>query len=209
MSLMQLYTELDVVNDMLGLMGESPVSTLDEDHPLVPTARSTLRTTNATTQAAEWWFNVEFPVLTPQTDGRIYLPNNTTSADSLTEYPRLTVRGNTLYNLDAGTDQFTSRLKVRLHRVVDFEAAPLSMRAFVAAQAKLKFVRAYDGDKTKLQLLMDEVKETRAATTTEHIRNASVNLLNRTGVVTALSRARGNSRNLYNQGETGQLGGLE
>lgn len=203
MSTMMLYTELDAVNDMLELLGEVPVSTLDEDHPMVPTARRTLQNTNSLQQAREWWFNVEMPTLVPQTDGKIYVPNNTASIDSLTEYPRLAVKGNILFNLDKSTDQFTSSLQVRLHRVVDFEETPLSFRAHVAALAKAKFARAYDGDQIKLRLLQEEVRETKEALVTESIRNAKVNLFNRPGVMLSLQRIRGQSANLWPQNYIG------
>ena len=101
-------TTLDVVNDMLGLLGERRVNAIDEPHPLIPDALAKLDTASSTVQAVMWWFNVEYPTLTPQVGtGNLLVPNDTAACDSLTQYPRLAVRGNRLYNLDDVTDVFT------------------------------------------------------------------------------------------------------
>ena len=63
-------TTLDVVNDMLGLLGERRVNSLAEPHPLIPDALAKLDTATTIVQADLWWFNVEYPTLTPQS-GRL------------------------------------------------------------------------------------------------------------------------------------------
>ena len=57
---------LDVVNDMLGLLGERRVNDLNEPHPMIPDALAKLNTASAYVQADLWWFNVEYPTLIPQ-----------------------------------------------------------------------------------------------------------------------------------------------
>lgn len=180
-------TTLDVVNDMLGLLGERRVSAVDEPHPMIPNALSKLGTATAWVQADMWWFNVEYPTLTPQVpSGEILVPNDTASCDSLTQYPRLAVRGNRLYNLDDVTDVFTAALRVRLHRVIPFDDCPLLARAYIAARAKLDFQKDYDGDSMKAQILAQEVKDSYARLHSEHIRNAKANLLYKPSVLQKL-----------------------
>ena len=112
-------TTLDVVNDMLGLLGERRVNAIDEPHPMIPNALAKLETATAWVQADMWWFNVEYPTLTPQAGtGELLVPNDTAACDSLTQYPRLAVRGNRLYNLDDVTDVFTAPIRGRLPKVV-------------------------------------------------------------------------------------------
>ena len=177
-------TTLDVVNDMLGLLGERRVNALDEHHPLIPDALAKLDTAAALVQADMWWFNVEYPTLLPQAGtGEILVPNDTASCDSLTQYPRLAVRGNRLYNLDDVTDVFTAPLRVRLHRIVPFDDCPLVARAYIAARAKLDFQKDYDGDSMKAQILAQEIKESYARMHAEHIRNAKANILHRPSVL--------------------------
>ena len=180
-------TTLDVVNDMLGLLGERRVNAIDEPHPMIPNAIAKLETATAWVQADMWWFNVEYPTLTPQAgSGELLVPNDTAACDSMTQYPRLAVRGNRLYNLDDVTDVFTAPIRVRLHRIVPFDDCPLLARAYIAARAKLEFQIAYDGDTTKAQLLAREIQETYAKLHAEHTRNAKANLLYRPSMVQKL-----------------------
>lgn len=178
---------LDVVNDMLGLLGERRVSALDEPHPLITNALSKLETATAWVQADMWWFNVEYPTLIPQAGtGQILVPNDTAACDSLTQYPRLAVRGNRLYNLDDVTDVFTSSLRVRLHRIIPFDECPLLARAYIAARAKLDFQKDYDGDNMKAQILAQEIRDSYARMHSEHIRNAKANMLYRPSMLAKL-----------------------
>ena len=180
-------TTLDVVNDMLGLLGERRVNAINEPHPMIPNAIAKLETATAWVQADMWWFNVEYPTLTPQAGtGELLVPNDTAACDSLTQYPRLAVRGNRLYNLDDVTDVFTTPIRVRLHRIVPFDDCPLLARAYIAARAKLDFQKDYDGDSMKAQILAQEIKDSYARMHAEHIRNAKANILHRPSVLAKL-----------------------
>lgn len=180
-------TTLDVVNDMLGLLGERRVNSLNEPHPMIPDALAKIDSARAWVQGDLWWFNVEYPTLSPQAvTGYLLVPNDTAACDSLTQYPRLAVRGNRLYNLDDITDVFASPIRVRLHRVLPFEDCPLLARAYIAARAKLDFQKDYDGDSMKAQILAQEVKESYARMHAEHIRNAKANILHRPSVLAKL-----------------------
>lgn len=192
------FTTLSVVNSMFSLLGELPINSLDEPHALIPAALAVLDTQTALVQADFWWFNVEYPTLLPQVGtGNILVPNDTASVDSLTQYPRLAVRGSLLYNLDDVTTVFTQPLRVRLHRIIPFDAAPVIVRAHIAAKAKLEFQLAYDGDTTKSQGAQQEVKETYIRMHSEHIRNAKANMLMRPSVQQTLNRITGGRRLSY------------
>lgn len=192
------FSTLDVVNSMLGLLGELPLNAVDEPHPLVPAALAALSTQASLVQADFWWFNVEYPTMYPQaTGGQVLVPNDAASVDSLTQYPRLAIRGNRLYNLDDVTDVFTSPLRVRLHRIMPFDDVPVIVRAHIAAKAKLEFQLAYDGDGTKAQFLQQEIKETYIRMHSEHIRNAKANMLMRPSVTPTLNRIVGDRRRYF------------
>ena len=189
-------TTLAVVNDMLGLLGERRVNDLMEPHPMIPNAIAKLETATAWVQGDLWWFNVEYPTLSPQAvTGYLLVPNDTAACDSLTQYPRLAVRGNRLYNLDDITDVFASPIRVRLHRVLPFEDCPLLARAYIAARAKLDFQKDYDGDSMKAQILAQEIKESYARMHAEHIRNAKANILHRPSVLAKLQAIVGGRAN--------------
>lgn len=186
------YSTLEVVNSMLGLLGELPVNSITDPHTLIPAALAAITNQNALVQVDFWWFNVEYPTLIPQAgSGLILVPEDAASVDSLTQYPRLAVRGNRLYNLDDITDVFTQPMRVRLHRVLPFSDAPSIARAHIAAKAKLEFQMAYDGDGTKAQIIQQEIKETYIRLHSEHIRNAKANMLMRPSVQHTLNRITG------------------
>ena len=186
------YSTLEVVNSMLGLLGELPVNSITDPHTLIPAALAAITNQNALVQVDFWWFNVEYPTLIPQAgSGLILVPEDAASVDSLTQYPRLAVRGNRVYNLDDITDVFTQPLRVRLHRVLPFSDAPAIARAHIAAKAKLEFQMAYDGDSTKAQIIQQEIKETYIRLHSEHIRNAKANMLMRPSVQHTLNRITG------------------
>lgn len=192
------YSTLEVVNSMIGLLGELPVNSINDPHTLIPAALAAINNQNSLVQVDFWWFNVEYPTLIPQKgSGLILLPEDAASVDSLTQYPRLAVRGNRLYNLDAITDVFTQPMRVRLHRVLSFADAPAIARAHVAAKAKLEFQMAYDGDGTKAQIIQQEIKETYIRLHSEHIRNAKANMLMRPSVQHALNRITGSRPYVY------------
>lgn len=192
------YSTLEVVNSMLGLLGELPVNSITDPHTLIPAALAAITNQNALVQADFWWFNVEYPTLIPQAgSGLILVPDDAASVDSLTQYPRLAVRGNRLYNLDDITDVFTQPLRVRLHRVLPFSDAPAIARAHIAAKAKLEFQMAYDGDGTKAQIIQQEIKETYIRLHSEHIRNAKANMLWRPSVQHTLNRITGSRPYVY------------
>lgn len=192
------YSTLEVVNSMLGLLGELPVNSITDPHTLIPAALAAITNQNALVQVDFWWFNVEYPTLIPQAgSGLILVPEDAASVDSLTQYPRLAVRGNRVYNLDAITDVFTQPLRVRLHRVLPFSDAPAIARAHIAAKAKLEFQMAYDGDGTKAQIIQQEIKETYIRLHSEHIRNAKANMLMRPSVQHTLNRITGSRPYVY------------
>ena len=181
--------KLEVVNDMLGLLGELPVNDLGEPHPMIQPALAKLQSACVQVQSELWWYNVEYPTLVPQVGTKhILVPNDTAACDSLTQYPRLSVRGDRLYNLDDVTDEFDNPIRVRLHRIVPFEDTPISARAHIAARAKMDFQKDYDGDTAKVQILAKEVELTYARMHSEHIRAARANILHRPSILNTMAR---------------------
>ena len=188
MTVINPLSTLEVVNGMLGLLGERGINDLDDPHPMLPDALSALQRATTTVQADFWWFNVEYPTLTPQENtGYLLVPNDAAGCDSLTQYPRLAVRGNRLYDLDNVTDVFTCPLRVRLHRIVPFDECPVSARQYISTLAKLEFITNFDGDSTKIRLLQQQAQQDYVRMHAEHIRNAKSNLLYKPTVLAKLA----------------------
>lgn len=187
-------TKLEAVNVMLSKLGVRPVNSLDAAHPRVPAAVAVLDRFTRELQATRWWFNVEYLTLSPAPgSGRIALPGDTASADSVAVRPRVAVRGRWLYNLDDSTYEFTSAVQIRLHRIIPFDELPLLAAEQVLARSVLEWVGDNDGDDMKVRLASQAAESARTKLNAEHTRNSRRNLLERPSVRNVMARIRGNS----------------
>lgn len=171
--------KLDVINAMLGSMGEAPLNTLTEPHAFRGAALSIFDSVNTQVQGRGWWFNMEELELQPSAlDSNIYLPGDTAAVRTPTR--NVTRRGNRLYDLDGGTYVFTEAVKVTLIRLLPIEDLPEAAAQHVRALCVLKFQTTYDGDTAKTRALTDEVfgpDGTRVILYAEHTRNRRTNLI--------------------------------
>jgi len=58
-------TGLNVVNQCLASMGETPLNAVNADHPYVAAALMHLRGASTQEQAKGWWFNTDFLTSSP------------------------------------------------------------------------------------------------------------------------------------------------
>lgn len=166
--------QLDVVNEMLGTMGEAPLATLTAPHSLRGACVRTLTNVNRRIQARGWWFNRETLKITPSVDdGTCYLPNDVLSVrtDHGTRYSQ---RGVRLYDNEAG-DYVRSETTVELVRLVPFDELPDLVRAYIGGEAILQFQRNYDGDSTKTRQIAAETEEAKGWCNGEETRQVKAN----------------------------------
>lgn len=186
-----MITELDVVNDMLAALGESPINSLLEDHPLVSSGTRMLRVANLREQTKQWWFNLEHVVLVPDpVTGYMVTPADTirvTPTDTTLNYVQ---RGSRLYKAYGyGAEDryvFTDSLPCWLVRLVPFADLPATAQVLISISAQVDFQKFYDADPLKLQQLSNEYRTALVTINAEHIRNAQVNLLRRPSTAATL-----------------------
>lgn len=167
---------LDVVNDMLGTMGEVPLNSLSDPHSFKGAALRALNKHDRAIQARGWWYNKEVFVGQPElSTGKIYLPTDTIAVR--TDKRKLVQRGRTLYDTEKGTDIFTDAQTIVLIRLVPFEDLPESVAAYIAAVATHRFQIDYDGDSTKAAQLAQHIADTRSEARADDIRNSRANLI--------------------------------
>ena len=167
---------LDVVNEMLGTMGQLPLNSLTQSHPYLAPALAALEDKNRQIQAVGQYYNTESMTGTPSAiDGRIYLSPDILEIRSETR--NLTQRAGRLYDLDAGDDVFTEPVDMKIVRLIPFEDLPELPAQHIAAAAVLAFQRSYDGDRAKTEDLTRDTRESRAEARAQHIRATRANLL--------------------------------
>ena len=175
--------KLDVVNDCLATMGETPINTIQQDHPLVSSALRLLREATSRVQAQGWWFNREVVELQPDTyTGHIAIPDDYLSVDPSDREQRYSERGRRLYNMDTQEVVFDRPVKVSLVRRVPFEDLPWSAQDLIRAATLIRFVESYDADETRIQQTQLDYRRAYQACNTEHTRFIQANLLTQGGV---------------------------
>ncbi len=186
-------TELDVLNQMLGTLGEAPLQDADDEHPLLPSAKRRLDDTSELEQATGWWFNREQVTLQPDPDtGFIYVPTDALSVNEFT-IGSLVQRGRRLYNTVETTYAIGVPVACNIVRKVEFDDLPPNMQKLVAAASVRKFNLDYDGDEHKIAEAKLQEMQARVALGSEEIRNIKANLLTRPSTAATLQRIAGNS----------------
>lgn len=190
---MPAISQLDVVNEMLAALGESPVNSVDEDHPLIAAGLRMIRVANLREQAKSWWFNKEFVTLTPDIiSGNIFTPEDAIRVDPTNASLNYVQRGRRLYQAYAPSSsdpyKFSDPVAVWLVRLLPFEDLPASAALLVSYAAQVDFSKAYDADTAKVQQIMLEYRSAYSILNAEHIRNVNANLLNSPGIAANLNR---------------------
>lgn len=191
-----MFTELDVVNEMLATIGAVPLNGLSEDNPDVANCRRILNIANKTIQGQGWWFNKEqVTLIADASSGMVYIPNDAISTDLAGEYGpyQVVVRDRRLYNTDKNTFIFEPGQKFvcNIIRLVNFTKLPVNAQRAIMISAVIKFQQCYDADNTKTQMLMQEYAQSMILLKTEHIRNFNSSLLWKKSTTAAFNRYNG------------------
>lgn len=130
-------TKLDAVNIILSNIGQAPVTTVDNDNPMVALAANLLEEVSESVQAEGWVFNTErdYP-FTPETDGTVRVSANILSLDdSYYSDKELIIRENKLYDKRAHTYHFEDPLKLTVVWLFDFEDLPNQCKQYIATRS--------------------------------------------------------------------------
>lgn len=184
---MPVMTQLDVVNDMLATLGELPINSIAESHPMVPAALRTLSVASAREQAKSWWFNKELADLIPDTLGNIYLPNDVLRVDPQSASLHYVQRGRRLYKPyePSANDKykFTQKVRCWLVRELLFEDLPVPAQTAISYAAQLDFMSDYDADQNKFANVTQAYRQAIMILNADHTKNSDINVLRRRGGV--------------------------
>lgn len=174
---MAFITELDVINDQLATLGESPLNSLTDDHPMTAGGLRILRVASYREQAKGWWFNRERVTLAPDPVSKnILVPADAISIDPLAPSDHFVLRGRRLYNPKTTSYSFTSPIVCKLVRFLEFTDLPPTAAAYISLSAVLQFQRDYDADPQKTKLLMIDLQSAYKDLNAEHTRNMQTNM---------------------------------
>jgi hypothetical protein len=154
-------TELDAVNEMLSVIGEAPINSLQTSG--VGDAQLAYKIlTNAAreVQLVGWHWNTEksFPIL-PDTNGFLYIPLNTLKVDTSGAFKSfdLIQRGNRLYDRVNHTFVFDESVTVDLVLMLDFDEMPEGGRNLVNIRAARQFQDRTVGSQSPAYTAKDEM----------------------------------------------------
>jgi len=160
-------TELAAVNQILGAVGQAPVTTLDDTNPDVAIAYDTLQEVNREVQSEGWGFNTEteYP-FNPDVNGEVYVPQNVLMIDLSDLYENrgvdVVIRNGKLYNKIGHTFVFDKQIKCDVVWLLDFTDLPTPARDYVVTRASVQASTKMVGDSTIYQMLQQKEAFSRA-----------------------------------------------
>lgn len=153
--------KLDAVNQMLESINQTPVTTIvNNQHPDVLAAISTLNRIDKQVQSKGWWFNTDTNLTlayNPLTD-EVIVPGNTLGVDPIDPLVKYIQRGTRLYDPENSTFEIGKSVEVEIKVQLDFEDLPESAGIYIATRAERKFVANSTGDQNKLAELREDEK---------------------------------------------------
>lgn len=173
-------TKLDVLNHMLSVVTEAPVSSPTSNHPTALSAIVVLERVDKETQKRGWWYNTEYSLnLTPNESGHIIVPDGTLYIDPTSTGSKLVRRGNRLYDPVNHTFNIGQAVQVDVVLQLEIEDLPESAAMYLLHKAAYDFYVNDDGDETKSNRLEREANRAWAELQQEELKAADVNAGNR------------------------------
>jgi len=153
-------TQLAAVNEILGSVGQAPVTVLDQTNPEVAFAFTTLMDISREVQAEGWSFNREYEYpITPDSNGNINIPANVLQMDLSSLYENTdhdtVIRDGRLYDKlnHSFTWTTTTTFKVDIVWYFDFDDLPQVFKDYVVARAATRAATRLVGDTNLAQTL--------------------------------------------------------
>lgn len=177
-------TELDAVNEMLSVIGETPVNTLENLQNIdAINALRILRAINRQEQARGWSFNIiSEHTLNPDTytkrikwaDNYLYLKGNNGE--------KLIKNGEYIKDLSTGDTTFNSPISAEVILLVPFEEMPEPMRSYIIAKASFSFQTRAMGSSDLTNITQSTVQEAWMRLQEYELDNNTYNMLDNTSV---------------------------
>jgi hypothetical protein len=187
-------TKLEVMNNMLGVVGEQPITNVNSNHPSALAASVQIDKISKEFQARGWWFNKEknYTLNPENATGFLILPQNTLDVDPCNPSSKLVQRGRKLYDPLNHTFDIGEPVDVNIVVQLDIEDLPEIAATYLKAKCAKDFYVNDEGDETKAKELKNDLVLAWAALQQAELQNSDVNANNRP--ITALLRSRMNQQ---------------
>lgn len=166
-TVLSLTTELEAVNTILSVIGESPISSLQEGAAVADavTAQSTLSEVNRAVQSKGWHFNTEkeFELSPAVGTGYITVPSNTLRVDATDTWIDVVQRGTRLYDRTNHTYAFSQSIKTDLVVLLPFDELPETARYYITIKAARVFQSRTVGSDALFQFTAVDERDALAA----------------------------------------------
>jgi Tail tubular protein len=174
-----LMSELDAVNKILAVAGDSPVQTLEDDYVQAKLARQILSRISRKVQSRGWWFNEEENVVLPfDINGYITLGVNVITAVANKDAGTVIQRGNRLYDRENRTYVFTETVSADIVLALEWNELPQTAREYISDMACTQYNNDYFGaQEMKSQLAINE-SNSYLILKEEDVASRDVNILN-------------------------------
>ena len=152
---------LGTVNYLLSITGSPEVDSLQADYPEIVAATSRINECQSRLLAEGWWFNTEESVtLYPEieegsTTGKIQVTGGIKAKHRSRTYR---IQSDTLYDVSAGTDQFSQAVCVDLVVNLPWDSLPYSVRDYIRFKAAYDMIIHDLEDYTKAEFVMRDVQ---------------------------------------------------
>lgn len=190
-----MITKLDVVNDQLATMGESPITEAAlTTHPYAQIGLRRLAVASTRFQTRGWWFNQMRTDLVPDANGLVELPCGVLRLEGPgTE--GIAIRGDTLYVAADGTTRTTVVKKALVVVELDFLDLPPLAQIHVRDRAVLDFQQDFDSTERRYTSLRAQAQESWIECNAEHTRSVRANRFLMPGTLAAILAASGRTKN--------------
>lgn len=173
-----LLSELEAVNRILAIAGDSPVQTLEDNYVQSNLVRQILHNVSRTIQSQGWWFNEEENIdILPNDYGYIVLGTNVIRA--VPSNPNIIQRGSRLYDKQNRTGIFSQAVNLETLVIgLEWDDLPNSAREYIVAVACLEYNSDYLGDDTQMAVLQRKISLTEIEIKSEDVENRQLNVFN-------------------------------
>lgn len=195
-------TELEALNMLLRLIGNSPVNDIDSNLPDAANARTTLDRIRRQAQRRGWWFNIDYDkTYQPNDKNEIVIAKEVISV--VAHNRNYIQRGNKLYNKEGNTFKFSSGVSIyREVRTLEWDDMPDCMQSYCGYMAGSQFIRDELEDNSKSRELKEDAGLAMLDVKKQDLEEGQYNVFGNARV----ARARAGVRP-YNRGSIGRFYG--